>query len=97
MAAASGLGFVGADGHLWALVFRVDEENGDGWTWIDSGIPGIPLALMRPVNIGRRGVGALTINGKFAERTLSLATNVWIWDIAEIPEGSSIGAPPGTS
>ena len=89
--------FVGTDGHLWALVFRVDDENGDGWTWIDSGIPGIPLALMRPVNIGQHGVGVLAINGKFAQRTLNSGINVWKWDVAEIPEGSSIGAPPGTS
>ena len=89
--------FVGLDGHLWALAFRTDNENGDGWTWIDCGIPGIPLALMRPVNIGIHGVGILTVDGKFAERTFHPGLDLWEWSVSEIPEGSSIGAPPGAS
>ena len=89
--------FVGLDGHLWALAFRTDNENGDGWTWIDCGIPGIPLALMRPVNIGIHGVGILTVDGKFAERTFHPGLDLWEWSVSEIPEGSSIGAPPGVS
>ena len=88
---------VGTDGHLWALVFRIDEDRGDGWKWVDCGLPGIPLAIMRPVRISTYGVGLLAFNGKFAIRRWRSELDLWEWSLAELPEGSSIGSPPGTS
>ena len=52
---------------------------------------------MRPVNIGIHGVGILTVDGKFAERTFHPGLDLWEWSVSEVPEGSSIGAPPGAS
>ena len=88
--------FVGTDGHLWALVFRSNDETGDGWKWTDCGIPGVPLAIMRPVRISTAGVGILTVDGKLAERTWSAKLELWKWRTNELPEGSALGSPPGT-